>query len=152
MNPEALFWKVVSGAFPLPNAAKMLGWKFLSYDAENSEAKIEFDASAALTNPMGNIQGGMLSAMLDDCMGPALYACLAANQTAVTLESKTSYLNPASPGTIFGQGRIEHLKGGICFTSGQLSNEAGEILATATATYRISKLNIATAKERGSAA
>ncbi|WP_073523152.1 PaaI family thioesterase [Pseudomonas fluorescens] len=76
----------------------------------------------------------------------ALYACLELDQIAVTIESKNSYINPALPGRIFGSGRIEHLKGEICFTSGQLSNEAGKVLATATATYRISKMNFADAK------
>ncbi|MFJ4542581.1 PaaI family thioesterase [Pseudomonas sp. P1.31] len=138
MNTDALFWKVINGELPTPDAAKLLGWTFIDYDEEKSEAHIVFEASASLTNLMGNIQGGMLAAMLDDCMGPALYACLAANQIAVTVESKTNYINPALPGRIFGTGRIEHLKREICFTSGQLSDASGNVLATATATFRIS--------------
>lgn len=148
MNSDSWFWKVVKGELPLPHAAKTLGWKFVNYNEETSEAKIEFDATVLLTNPMGNIQGGMLSAMLDDCMGPALYARLATDQIAITIESKTSYISPASPGRIFGSGRVEHLKGEICFTSGELSNEAGKVLATATATYRINKLDDAVARKR----
>ncbi|VVO15331.1 PaaI family thioesterase [Pseudomonas fluorescens] len=140
MNRDALFWKVVTGKLPLPNAAILLGWKFVDYDEEQCEAHIEFDAAVSLTNPMGNIQGGMLSAMLDDCMGPAIYANLPVNQIAVTIESKTSFVSPASPGRIIGWGRVDHAKGAICFTSGRLINEAGEVLATATATYRICNL------------
>jgi uncharacterized protein (TIGR00369 family) len=140
MNRDALFWKVVNGELPLPNAATLLGWKFVDYDEDKCEACIEFDAATSLTNPMGNIQGGMLSAMLDDCMGPAVYANLATNQIAMTIESKTNFVSPASPGRIIGWGRVDHAKGAICFTSGRLTNEAGKVLATATATYRIGNL------------
>ena len=140
MNRDALFWKVVNGELPLPNAATLLGWKFIDYDEGTCEAHIEFDAANSLTNPMGNIQGGMLSAMLDDCMGPAVYANLAINQIAVTIESKTNFVRPALPGRIVGMGRVEHIKGAICFTSGRLTNDVGKVLATATATFRIGNL------------
>lgn len=140
MNHDSLFWKVVNGQLPMPKAATLLGWKFIEYDHGNRAAHIEFEATTSLTNPMGNIQGGMLSAMLDDCMGPAIYAKLAPNQIAVTVESKTCFVSPAVPGKILGTGRIDHLKGAICFTSGQLTDEAGKVLATATATFRIGNL------------
>ncbi|WP_149195163.1 PaaI family thioesterase [Luteimonas suaedae] len=137
MNKEALFWKIISGEFPLPSAATMMGWKFIRYVEETQEIHVEFDAKAAFTNPLGKIQGGMLSAMLDDSMGPALYLELPPNRLAVTIESKTSFVSPAVPGKIMGIGKLEHLKGLIGFTSGRLLDEHGEVLATATATHRI---------------
>lgn len=140
MNHDSPFWKVVSGELPMPQAATLLGWKFVKYDDANREAYIEFEATTSLTNPMGKIQGGFLSGMLDDCMGPSIYAMLEPNQIAVTIESKTCFVSPASPGKILGTGRIDHMKGTICFTSGQLTDEAGKVLATATATFRIGKL------------
>jgi uncharacterized protein (TIGR00369 family) len=140
MNPESLFWKVANGELPRPNAAALLGWKFITYDEQNSKAYIEFDASAELTNPMGNIQGGILSAMLDDCMGPSVYANLSATQVAVTIEAKTQFFRPASPGRILGWGQVEHATSKICFTTGQLTNEAHEVLARATAIYQIHNL------------
>lgn len=140
MNHDALFWKVVQGQLPLPQAARVLGWKFINYDEQARRANIEFDASPSLTNPMGNIQGGILAAMLDDCMGPAVYVELAPNKIAVTIESKINYFSPATPGRILGWGQVEQSKGSICFTSGMLTNESGTVLATATATFRIGNL------------
>lgn len=89
---------------------------------------------------MGNVQGGFLSAMLDDCMGPAIYATLPANRIAVTVESKTSFVNPARPGRIIGWGEVEHSKGSIAFTRGWLTDPAGKVLATASATFRVGAL------------
>jgi uncharacterized protein (TIGR00369 family) len=140
MHRDALFWKMLRGELPLPRAAATLGWKFVSYDEPSGELRAEFDASPALTNPMGNIQGGMLSAMLDDCMGPAVYARLAPNRVAVTVESKTNFLSPAKPGRILGIGRVEHARGAIWLASGELTDEAGRILAKATSTFRVGNL------------
>lgn len=58
MNIDSLFWKVVKGELPLPNAATLLGWKFVKHDEYKNKVHIEFDASTSLTNPIGNIQGG----------------------------------------------------------------------------------------------
>lgn len=140
MNVDSLFWKVVNGDLPLPNAAALLGWKFIKHDKHKNKAYIEFDAPTSLTNPMGNIQGGMLSAMLDDCMGPAVYATLPANKIAMTIEAKTLFFRTASPGRIIGWGRVDYATSRICFTSGQLTNESHEVLATATAIYQILNL------------
>ncbi|MNE00970.1 hypothetical protein D3C80_933950 [compost metagenome] len=79
----------------------------------------------------------MLSAMLDDCMGPAVYANLSDPLVAVTVELKTHFVKPASPGKINGCGWIVQKKDSTCITAGQLTDSDGNILATATAIYRI---------------
>lgn len=140
MNRNAVFWRVVSGELPLPPAANTLGWEFVRYDENSGEIHVSYTTDETLTNPLGNIQGGMLSAMLDDCMGPAVYATLAPNKIAVTVESKTLFIRPAHPGKILGTGKIEHVKGNLCFTSGQLCDSDGQLLATATAIFRTGKL------------
>ncbi len=140
MNRNAIFWRVVSGELPLPPAAETLGWQFMDYDEGSGEMHIAYAAETALTNPLGNIQGGILSAMLDDCMGPAIYATLPPNKIAVTVESRTLFIHPASPGRILGTGKIDHIKGNLCFTSGKLWDTNGQLLATATAIFRIGNL------------
>ena len=88
---------------------------------------------------MGNVQGGFLSAMLDDTLGPALVATLPDGEFAVTLELKVSFLRPAVPGRITGTGRVVHRGGSVAFLAGDLRDDAGQLLATATATARIIK-------------
>ena len=140
MNADSVFWKVANGELPLPNASNLLGWTFISYDKQERKAYIEFQAGIELTNLMGNISGGMLKAMLDDSMGPAVYADLSTNQVAVTIEAKTQFFRPALPGRIFGWGRVDHATKDLCFTTGQLSNGADEVLARATAIFKIQNL------------
>jgi acyl-coenzyme A thioesterase PaaI-like protein len=46
-------------------------------------------------------------------------------------------LRPAVPGRITGTGRVVHRGGSIAFLAGELRDDEGEVLATATATARI---------------
>lgn len=100
---------------------------------------MQFDAKPEFSNPMGHVQGGFLAAMLDDTLGPALVATLPANHFAPTIELKVNFIRPAKPGRLIGTGRVVARGGTIAFLAGELMNEHGELVATATATARIVK-------------
>lgn len=131
------FWEFLAGRLPAPPAAATLGWQLSWVAPERGEIEVFFDARDCFTNPMGNVQGGFLAAMLDDTLGPALAATLDEGEFAPTLELKVSYLRPAVPGPIIGTGRVVHRGGTIAFLAGELKDKAGDVLATATATVRI---------------
>jgi uncharacterized protein (TIGR00369 family) len=134
------FWDAVAGRVAAPPAAQTLGWQLEEIDPEAGTARIRFAARPEFTNPVGAIQGGFLSAMLDDTMGPALVATLKPDQFAPTLELKVNFLRPARPGPIVGTARVVHRGGSIAFLAGELSGQDGTVLATATATARIVRL------------
>ncbi len=131
------FWEFLAGRQPAPPAAAMLGWELSWVAPERGEIEVFFVAREGFANPIGQVQGGFLAAMLDDTLGPALVATLAEDQFATTLELKVSFLRPARPGRITGTGRVVHRGGSIAFLAGELRDKAGELLATATATARI---------------
>jgi uncharacterized protein (TIGR00369 family) len=89
---------------------------------------------------MGNVQGGFLAAMLDDTLGPALATTFEAQEFAPTLELKVNFVRPARPGTIFGTGWVVHRGGSVAFLQGELHDAEGDLLATATATARLVRL------------
>lgn len=131
------FWEFLNGQRPAPPAAALLGWQLSWVAPERGEIEVFFDARDDFANAMGSIQGGFLAAMLDDTLGPALIATLPDGESAPTLELKVSFLRPASPGRITGTGRVLHRGGSIAFLAGELKDQAGELLATASATARI---------------
>ena len=131
------FWAFLDGRLPAPPATATLGWDLSWVAPERGEIEVFFTAHEGFINPMGNVQGGFLAAMLDDTLGPALAATLADGEFAPTLELKVSFLRPAAPGRITGTGRVVHRGGSIAFLAGELRDEAGDLLATATATVRI---------------
>jgi acyl-coenzyme A thioesterase PaaI-like protein len=82
MDPNAYFWQVQSGTLPVPAAAATLGIAIQHVDAETGTIEVEFQARPEFTNPIGHVQGGFLAAMLDDTMGPAVAATLAAGASS----------------------------------------------------------------------
>lgn len=115
----------------------------MAIDPEQGTIRVEFAATADFLNPIGTVQGGLLAAMLDDTMGPAAAAFLGGAHMAQTLELKTSFLRPARPGRLFGDGRVVHRGRDILFLEGTLSSGEGAIIATATATARVVALSAA---------
>lgn len=139
MKVEGSFWDAVAGRADGPPVAKLLGWKVREIDADAGTITVEFDAKRDFCNPTGAIQGGFVAAMLDDTMGPCLFATLEEGHFAPTVELKVNYIRPALPGTLIGEGRVIHKGRSIAFLAGELKTEEGQLVATATATARIVK-------------
>ena len=93
---------------------------------------------------VGMTRRGVLGGLL---AGPALIATLPPDQFAPTLELKVNFLRSAKPGRLVGTGRVVHRGGTIAFLAGELSDTAGEVLATATATARI--VTVTVSENRG---
>ena len=119
---EGLFWDIMEGRAKPPASAVLLGFQFLSYDEEQSRLKVQFEGKPEFLNPLGTVQGGFLTAMLDDTVGPAATAALPAGQFTQTLEIKTSFLRPAKVGAIFAEARVVHRGRDIIFVEGSLSD------------------------------
>ena len=137
MERKGFFWEIMEGKRPPPPAGVLLGWKLLEVDPEQGTIRIQFEAKPEFLNPAGTVQGGLLAAMLDDTLGPALAAKLAPGQFAPTLELKTNFIAPARVGTLVGEGRVVHMGKSVCFLEGRLTDSSGRLIATATATARI---------------
>jgi uncharacterized protein (TIGR00369 family) len=139
LDRNAFFWQVQDGKLPTPRAAQTLGIRILSVDPDAGSIEVEFEGKEEFVNPAGNIQGGFLAAMLDDTMGPAISATLAAGEFAPTLQLNVQFLSPARPGKLRGVGRVQRRGGEVCFLVGELFQQ-GRVVATATATAVVRKL------------
>ena len=131
------FWDVMEGRAEAPPAAVTLGFRLVDVDPEAGTITTSFEASERFLNPFGSIQGGFLAAMLDDTLGPALVATLDAEQYAPTTDLHVQFLRPARPGRLTGHGRITRRGRDIGFMAGELRDDTGEVIATATATAQI---------------
>lgn len=143
------FWDGVAGRAPVPPAAATLGLEFVDADPDAGEIEVAFRASDDFTNPMGEVLGGFLAAMLYDTVGPALLATLGPTQFQSTLDLSTSFLRTARPGRLVGRGRVVHRTGDLAFLDGTLSDDEG-VVATATATARVIPLAQASGSTRQS--
>jgi uncharacterized protein (TIGR00369 family) len=127
----------MQGRVEPPPAAATLGWELLAVDPDAGTIEVAFRASEAFLNSVGVIQGGFLAAMLDDTLGPALVAMLGPGEFAPTTDLHVQFLRPARPGRLVGRGRVVRKGKDVGFLSGDLVDEAGVVVATATATAQI---------------
>ena len=100
----------------------------------------EFSTRAEFHNHVGNIQGGILVAMLDDLMGYALGITLPVDQFAPTANLNASFLRSVSSGKIIGKGQVLKVDGVLAHMAAKLFNEQNEILASATCKAKISAI------------
>ncbi len=121
----------------VPPCSLLLGWRLLDVRPDDGFVRIGFDGKAEFCNPAGFIQGGILSAMLDDTMGPAAFVRTQGKLYTATISMNVSYLAPARPGPIVGEGQVVQLGKSIAFLEARLIDEAGAMVAAATSVARL---------------
>jgi uncharacterized protein (TIGR00369 family) len=118
-----------------PTGSQTLGFRMLSVNQETRTVEVAFEARAELlSNPMKQVQGGYLCAMLDECMSVACMVASGMTSVAPTAEMKTSFFRPAAPGPLKGVGRVVRWGKTLAFTEGEIYDEQGRLLAKATGT------------------
>jgi uncharacterized protein (TIGR00369 family) len=136
-----------------PPSSKLLGWHVLDARPGDGWIRIGFDGKPDFCNPAGFVQGGILSAMLDDTMGPAVFTMTDGKLYTATITMTVNFLNPARPGPIVGEANVTQLGKTVAFVEGRLTAEDGTLLATATTSARLVETAkaIASASSRPSA-
>ncbi|QCI63867.1 PaaI family thioesterase [Phreatobacter stygius] len=124
-------------AIPHSPSAALLGWRLLACDRAKGWVRIGFDGKREFLNPAGTVQGGFLAAMLDDCMGPAAWIMTGGERYTATIDMTVSFLAPAKPGPIIGEGQVVQLGGSIAFLEARLFGPDDRVLARATSTARL---------------
>ena len=118
-----------------PTGSQTLGFQIIAVSQAQKSVEVAFEAKAELLlNPMKQIQGVYLCAMLDEAMSVACMVASGMTHVAPTAEMKTSFFRPAMPGMIKGIGRVAKWGRTIAFTEGELFDPEGRLLAKATGT------------------
>jgi uncharacterized protein (TIGR00369 family) len=94
-------------------------------------------AERTFANPAGFVQGGILSAMLDDTMGPAVLVMTEGKLFTSTITMTVNFLSPANPGKLIGEATVTQLGKTVAFVEGRLMAEDGTLLATASTSARL---------------
>jgi uncharacterized protein (TIGR00369 family) len=120
-----------------PQVAELIDWTIVRLDRDTDSIYLSFTALPTFTNPAGNVHGGFIVAMLDECMGSAIVGIKEAEFLPVTISMSTDFIRPVLPGKVLGEGRITSMGKSSAFLEGKLLNVEGKLLARATATYRL---------------
>jgi len=123
-----------------PPAAKLLGWRLITLDYDKGTIEVEFQGKPEFTNPTGHIQGGLLSAMLDDTLGPALFAMTKGRLFGSTIDLHVHFLRPVPIGTITTKAQVTKLGRNVAFMEGKLFDKNGKLCASARASAHLAEL------------
>ena len=137
--------KTALNDIPASPSARLLGWRLLDVRPWDGWLKVGFDGRPEFCNPAGFIQGGILSAMLDDSMGPAVFVTSDGRFYATTISLTVNFIAPARPGPLIAEAQVIQIGKSIAFMEGKLIANDGTVLATASTTARL----VETAKALG---
>ena len=119
---------------PPPGVSRLLGLELTGIDHDSSRVDASFHAGPELCNPIGTVQGGILTAMLDELMSVSAIIAADFSIAVPSLEIKTSYIRAAQPGILEGWGKVVRMGRNIVFLEGALHDAEGRLVATATST------------------
>src|SRR6202034_2413036 len=112
-----------------------LGVEFIS--AESGRSVLALDLAARHLNSWSAAHGGVLMTLLDVSMAVAGRTLDPAAGGAVTLEMKTSFLQPANAGTrLIVSGHAFHRSSTMVFCEGEVRDTAGRLIAKAMGTFK----------------
>ena len=134
---EHWIWKILRGEEPLAQCSQLLGMSVVDITPGGGRMIFKYQPTEAMTNPKGFVQGGFVTAMLDDVMAPALISTCEPETSIPTLEIKTSFIKGVQPGPVLAEAWIVQKARTIAFMAGELRSLEGELLASASATFRI---------------
>ncbi|WP_240636138.1 PaaI family thioesterase [Caldimonas tepidiphila] len=133
---DSYFARLSRGEATPPPVSTTLGGCIVNVDLEAGVLESDYRAGEAFLNPAGQVQGGMLGAMLDDVTAFLVTATLGAGEHCATLDLHLSFLRPAHAGGLRGCARIVRRGRDVCHVAGELVQD-GRLVATATATCMV---------------
>ncbi len=120
--------------------ARLLKGEILEMDPEAGTASVAFEPGADFLQAGGQIQGGIVTAMLDYALAMAAFARISEGKTFASVSLTTHFLKPALPGRHIAKGRLDRLGASMIFASGELFAGGGSTpLATGTGVMAILK-------------
>lgn len=120
-----------------PPASKLMGFEMLDFSVTEGWADIAFTPRPEFANPMGNVQGGFVTAMLDDAMGVAASIHSGFTKFVPTLQLTVTFLKPVGFDRVTVRGEVLRLGQNTAQLAGTLRLADGSIAATAVASAAV---------------
>lgn len=123
-----------------PPAPKHLGWHMEDFDLERGWIRLGFHPKREFCNLAGHVQGGFVTAMLDDTLGPSVIIRARRPVLIQTIDLHTHFLRPVRLGPVVAEGECTKFGRAIAFSEARLFDEAGRLCARATSSATWSEL------------
>lgn len=112
--------------------ARTLQHRLLAIDKTQGSVRVEFHADVKFCNPLGMVQGGIITAMLDLALSDAMMVADDGDKSVTMLEVNCNYLAPASHGRLLAEAEVLRQGRSTAFAEARLKDENGNVLVTAS--------------------
>ncbi len=117
----------------LPEATRHLGTTYVEGNIDKGYVKLSFMPRREFLNPRGGVQGGFLTAMLDECFSFAAFTHMKGAFATPTIEMTTQFLRPVKIEPLIGEGQVIKAGRSIVFSEAKLYRADGKLCAKTTA-------------------
>lgn len=128
---------IISGAHPAPPISRLM--EFGLVEAEFGRAVFEGRPSDRVYNPIGSVHGGYAMTLMDSVTACAVQSTLDVGVVYSTIENKVNLTRAITrdSGLLRAEAKIVHVGSRIATAEGQVTDEAGKIVAHGTSTCLI---------------
>ena len=120
-----------------PHCSQLLGFQLLDFSIEERWLEAQFHPTQQLANLRDSVQGGIVTAMLDEVMSLAVLVAERFTCGVPTLEMKTSFYNPLPVEPCRARGQATRIGGRVAFMEGTIWTPSGDIAAKASSTCHV---------------
>lgn len=125
-----------------PPVAKHLGFELIDADVERGWIRVKFTPRHEFLNPMGVVQGGILIAMLDDTMGPAIVVKSKGQMVGSSIDISAHFMRPVRLGPVYTEAEVIRMGRSVAFMEAKLFDEKDRLCVTASTSSMLTKFHI----------
>jgi uncharacterized protein (TIGR00369 family) len=132
------YWRAVAdGELPPSPIAELMRMGII--DVEDGRITFSCTPDASMYNPLGTVHGGAVCTLLDTATGCALHTTLPQGVGYTSVEIKVNYVKAVTiaSGPLTAVGTVVKAGSRIGFTEGEVTDAAGNLVATASSTLLI---------------
>lgn len=120
-----------------PPSARWMGMKILERRADEQYSKVSFSPNEDMINFGGVVQGGFLTAMMDDAMGFNAFVSLEMKYALASIDLHTHFLKAVALGPITVEAWVTRAGKSVAFLEAKLYDQTGELAARATSSSKL---------------
>lgn len=120
-----------------PPSSRWMGMDLIEHRPDEMYTKVSFQPNKDMINFGGTIQGGFLSAMMDDTMGFNTFISLGMKMSMATIDLHTHYYKAVKLGPITAEARVIRAGKTVAFLEAKLYDTDGELAAAATSSVKL---------------
>ena len=109
----------------------------LAWEVAPKRITVQFDAQPEFCHSGTVVQGGFVTAWIDNAMALAIGRASEGAFMAATLEVKVNFFRPTHPGRVRAEAWVVRMGRCVAFAEGHLLDDAGNVLATASSTIKL---------------